>query len=479
MKQFFSRLLRQVHQQSPFETVWLLAPVAVWFSYRPLIKLGRNTTTNFEVSVTLIYLCILAICGLPLVWKGRRKLLKQKAVWLVGSFVGLSCSSLLWTSDLTRGVLTAGIMGLLFIIFLASVAKADHLKQLLPLLGKVFIVTAVIMSLLSFIQLFAGIWLGHQQPLLCPGCTANQFGFVRPNVFTAEPQFFGNLLLAPALILFYRLGYKKWQRAAAFSFFIIVTALFLTLSRGSIFAFGLGVIILVIPQLPPLKTTLSLTGILLASFLVCLGLQGTAAALNPHMDTSFREAITASVNQLSLGVIDIPPKTSSPGSSVTPLVSSLAAITPRKVATTETTANFDGYVAESTNVRLELSRLALQSWKMSPQRMVFGVGIGGSGATLRQEFPSQVNDREIVQNEYVKTLYENGLLGLGLFLLILGLLLLSLRLVGAGWLQALIVAFVVQWNFFSGYPNALHIYFILILLGVVIISKNRKVTGLN
>jgi hypothetical protein len=116
-------------------------------------------------------------------------------------------------------------------------------------------------------------------------------------------------------------------------------------------------------------------------------------------------------------------------------------------------------------VRLKLSGLGLQSWVKSPERVVFGVGLGGSGVVLRQDFPTQVNEREIVQNEYAEVLLENGVIGMSLFIAIIAGLFWALR--QTRWLWAILVMFLIQWNFFSGYPNALHIYLVLILLLVV------------
>lgn len=455
---------------SLFEKIWLGAPFAMWFSYRPLLRFGQDASMYFELSIALIYIVILALAGIPVVMHANRSLLQKASVRLVGALVVVSGVSLLWTPNLTRGVLTFGLIGALGIVFLASIARAKQLEILAPLLVKLLLLSAVSMSVLAIVQLVAAIWLNQDLSLLCRGCTPNQFGFARPNVFAIEPQFFGNMLLTPALLLFYRLLRYKPKLVEVLSFLIILTALCLTISRGAIYAFGAGVVILMIFHAKTFDVFFRSISLLAAAFAASLLLQGSVAAANPQLNATFAGAISASINQLSLGIIDVkiadqtapdagkaPQETSYPipADETTGQVPHL----PDEVA-----PNFTGYVEESTNVRLTLSRLALQAWAGNIGRIIFGVGLGGSGVVLQNEFPNQVNEREIVQNEYAEILLENGLIGFGLFGAVIGLLLYSLR--RHKWLWAVVAAFLVQWNFFSGYPNALHIYLTFIFLAI-------------
>jgi hypothetical protein len=64
-----------------------------------------------------------------------------------------------------------------------------------------------------------------------------------------------------------------------------------------------------------------------------------------------------------------------------------------------------------------------------------------------------------------------GMIGFGLFAAILAGLIYQVR--HHKWLWAIIAAYLVQWNFFSGYPNALHIYLIFILVFVVYATERR------
>lgn len=435
------------HSKTLFEKLWLGAPIAVWFSFQPLIRLGENSSMYFELSIALLYVALLALTGIPLLWKYRQEIIRSKAVWLVAAFILFAILSLTWTPNLTRGILTVGVAGLLLMIFMASWAIRDRIRKILPLLTRIFFISAVVVAGIAVIQLFAGVWLSPDVTLLCAGCVAEQFGFARPDVFTIEPQFLGNMLLAPALLGVWLGLTGKLDRWITPGLILIVTALFLTLSRGAIFAFIIGVLVLAVVYFRKIGLLLQMAGLVIAGFALCLLLQGTAAALNSRVEESFAGAVTKSINQLSLGVIDIPvDEPEEPPAAAQP--------------------NFDGYVEESTNVRVSLTNLAVSVWSSSPQNVLFGVGIGGAGVALNEAYPDEFGPREIVQNEYISVLLELGVIGLLLFAAILLSLVHRLGKQGVWVTVAIIAAFMVQWNFFSGYPNLLHVYLMLIL-GVV------------
>ncbi|MCL1876668.1 O-antigen ligase family protein [Candidatus Saccharibacteria bacterium] len=445
---------------NPWQKVLLFAPIAIWFSYHPHIDFGHDDSMNFKLSITIIYALILALIGLPQIWRERRKLIKDRAVWLVTAFVAWNGMSLIWTANLTRGILTCGIIGILFLIFLSMIAEREKLKKVLPMLVKILIAATVAMCVFGWAQMFAGIWLGQGETLLCNGCTAIQFGFVRPNAFAIEPQFFGNLLLAPTLILLWRILKKQGNWRTNLVFVFIAATLILTLSRGAIFAFGIGVAILSLMQIICIKEwkkvffELFLT---IFAIFVALVTQGFTAAINPNFDETFGGAIAKSLNQLSMGVIKLhEDKTDDPNP---PANQTTDQNEPPKTETNKkSTPHFDGYVEESTETRLELSRLALAAWGSNFQHMFFGVGIGASGVEMAQ-FSGSRGAREIVQNEFIEVLLELGIIGATIFaILIIGF---FRQTRSKKYLWAIIAAFLIQWNFFSGYPSALHIYLIL------------------
>lgn len=434
------------------ETLWLIGPIVAWCSYQPLFKLGQDGTSYYELSLPLIYLVVVALVGVPSVWRHRSVLLRQKSVWLTGAFVGYSVLSLWWTPTPVRGVLTVGIIGALWLAFLAGLAETKRLRACAPMIAKVAIVSAVVVSLLAFVQAWAGIWLSRAETLLCAGCVAEQFGFVRPNVFAIEPQFLGSLLLAPLLLLVW-LKLTARHAYANVALFIIAAALFLTLSRGAIYAFLAAVLLLFVMYRTRPRAIATTCLLLLASFGTVLVFQGAAAALHPKLETTFAGAVSASISQLSLGVIDI-----SAGETKEPPLS--------PPETEQPVPRRDGYVEESTDIRVDRSRLALEAWAAHPLRMIFGAGAGGSGVAMHQMYPGQIGAREITQNQYVEIVLEYGLVGLALWLGVLAGLCYGLR--HRAWAWVIVLAYGLQWAFFSGYPNALHIYLTLVLLFIVL-----------
>ncbi len=449
-----------------FDKLLLLAPIAVWFSYYPRLDFGSGDTMYFKITVPLVYALMLSLVGLPRIWRGRSELVRQPAVWLVIVFVVWQGISLFWTPNVLRGLLTFGISGMLALVFIACLASVARVKTLLPVLAKLYIVTAVIMGCLAILQVILGVWLSRQDALLCAGCVADQFGFVRPNVFAIEPQFFGSMLLAPMLILIHVLMKKGRDLRVLSALGFLTVVLVLTLSRGALFAFLAGVVVLmVVHHRQPKRIMMSVATIMVGG-VVALALQGTAAVMNGKYDQTFGEAVAKSLNQLSLGLIDV----RQAGSADVPESIYDAVDHPHSAQKQDSEKPaYDGYVAESTDVRVNLSRLALGAWQETPLRMVIGVGLGGAGVAMA-EFAGHTNYREIVQNEYAEVLLERGTIGLVLFVALLGGIIYITR--KQKWVWGIAVAFMVQWMFFSGYPSALHIYLVLILL--VIYCRDQR-----
>ena len=452
LKEFIPEKLRL------FDVLWLGVPVAIWFAYQPLIRLGQDGTMYYELSVTMLYAALLALVSLPSIWRHRHELVKLRGAWVVEVFVVISLLGLMWTMNLTRGILTAGVTGMLYGIFLGAMAERVRLKQLLPSIVRVYLYSALVMCGLAIVQFFAGLWLDAQTTLLCAGCVAEQFGFVRPNVFLIEPQFLGSALLPAVLLLTYRgvTGQKDWR--VFVGLFVVVTVLVLTLSRGALAAGAVGVVLLVALYAKNVQRWMAVVGIFTASLVGALVLQGTAAVMNPAIDETFGGAVTKSIHQLTMGIVDIRSTRAEP-EQTDPVV-------PQET----NQPHFDGYVEESTNIRLALSELALSTWSRDMPTRLFGVGTGGAGIAMHQMYPERIGSREIVQNEYIETLLEGGIVKLGLSMALLVSLAVITR--KQPWYWAVLAACMVQWLFFSGYPNALHAYLALIVMAALHLSSS-------
>jgi hypothetical protein len=432
-----------------FYYLLLLAPLALLFSYRPLINFGVHSAMHIELSIAMLYLLALALVGLPQVYRARHTLAADKAVWLASIFVIIDGLSLLWTPNLLRGVLTFGVLGLLYLTFLAILAS-QNLVKLLPALSRLTIAAGVLVSLIAWLQLILETSnLPPSLTLLCDGCRAGIFGFARPDGFAIEPQFLGSLLIAPIVLTFRRFMNRKIQIGTSLVLVFLTSTMILTLSRGAIYALAAGMLVIVAANWRRLKRLALGVGLMLAAVMLAFGAQGLAAQLNPRINSRPDDTIAKSIHHLTLGLVDWRAKQPEP------------AAAPSRTTT-------DGYIEESTTIRTDLTTLALDTWWQSSSVVVAGVGLGGAGQSM-QAYKHQTSASEIVQNQYVETLLELGLVGLMVFAIILGLVL--LRLQHYHYLQAILVAFLAQWWFFSGYPNALHVYLIIIIGGWLALHK--------
>ena len=452
--------LKAFWRLSLLERLWLMAPIMIWFSYLPRISLAEDGTMNYELSLTLIYVVILAIVGLPRVWHHRSELRQSRLVWPASAFVGWSGLCVIWSDNRTRGLLTFAVYVVLYLLFLALVAERRLLCRLLPKLVRVAIWATASACLLAIAQMVLGTFvITNRHSLgLCAGCVAGQFGFIRPNLLAIEPQFLGSLLLAPLLYITYLILQGKHSYAKQpLLLVLMLTTLWLTLSRGAIYAYLASLVVMIL-LVRKWRRQLVVVGLIALSLVVCLVCQGALASANPRIDSSFTQAVSTSLNHLSMGIIRLPYQRKSPTSP--PLISQEHDKQPA----------YHGYVVESTNVRLSLTKTALAAWRSNQLgQKFFGTGLGSAGIVLARQTGSRYQ-KEIVQNEFVEVLLERGLIGL---VLLGGLVALYGRLCSQGrdyLALVILVAYLAQWCFFSGLPNALHIYLVLALLSAKLLD---------
>lgn len=434
-------------------------PTALFCSYYPIISLGANSSMNFELSLPLIWLVIFTLLSLPEFIIHLCKSIKAKKLWPLTLLLPLYFSlSILWSPNQLRAFLTAGILWCVFVSVISIILQVRKItqKQRSALFWTVLI-TSVVFSLWCWLQCALDVMgLDRSNTLLCAGCTYQKFGFPHPNGLAIEPQFMGNLLIAPTLLAlwcrFRHIPKQKWQRyLLSVIIFVLVATLFLTFSRGAIYAFVIALIILVVWAIKQGWFKLSLIFVPLLALGFTVASQGVMSELSPTHE-SFVTGVTKVYHQLSLGKIDLRPAEVAQPTPTTP------ANTPQP--------EFTGYVTESTDVRVNLTNYALKLWSSQPQILLFGVGLGGAGTTLHQNYPEQITSpKEIVQNQYASTLLETGVVGALLTLLTLVILIVYL------WssqrrplIFSILVAYLATLFFFSGLPNALQIYLWLPLL---------------
>lgn len=477
-----------------YKYLFLAFPAVLYFSYFPLIHFGANDSMNFELSLPLILLVIFDIVAIILIFKEKKLeyLVKYKLWLLYPVFVTVS---IVWSLNSVRGILTSGILWALYIAgFSIVVFRKTFLKNTFGTLKKVIYASAGVAVLWCVVQCILDLCgIGRDVSLLCVGCTKEMFGFPHPNGFAIEPQFMGNLLIAPALIAassfvnriassnsqlkrsrgdsFYnrsvgahtklqfrdslrdRCKNHSGSRLQSYDLLLAILfafGIFLTFSRGAIYAFVVGLVLLIGYRIVRDKNARSLVllPIMIFSFLLALNTQGMMAA-GSGLGETYNSGVAKVLNQLSLGVIDLRTKNDEP-------------------KTEETNEPvFDGYVAESTETRVRLTSAAVDVWKKNINTLIVGVGVGGAGQALYNNGYSPA-PKEIVQNEYASVLLETGVVGFALFIFTLGMAFyVVFKKTDAKFVIVIMAAYGVTIFFFSGFPNALHIYLLPLMLAAI------------
>ena len=454
------------------EKVLFFVPFAMWFSYYPNFHFGKSAGANLEFSIALIYIVVLALAGIKTIYQNRKKLIKNNAVLLTGFFVFWNFLTILNTQNLLRTVLVSGVWLVLWLDFLVILSISKN-KILFQKITKNFIFSSLVMACLSIIQVIYGAWTDWG---LCAGCKAQGFGFVRPSVFAIEPQFFGSMLLAPIVLLTHKIFSKKASKFEKITLWILLFSLYLTLSRGAIFAAFFAILILIFvnqsfSKRKILSNTIISMSFVFSSFLSGMIFHAIFTELNPRISDGFYDSISKSVNQMSLGKIKLPKIEKAVNSKNKEFeienynLQGLAVEKPKK-------AMFDGYVEKSTNERTKMSDLAIETWLSNPFVMTFGVGSGSAGTAIFKTTHQISNSSEIVQNEFLSILLELGFFGFIVWTLIIFGLIRKTK--NDKYIWAIILTFLIQWFFFSGLPNALHIYLILATIFAIIEKAYEK-----
>lgn len=497
---------------------WIL-PIILFFSYYPVIPLFSTESSNYEFSLPLVWLLLMGVLSLPILIIDLCGLITKKTqltqstmqIPLILSIVPLNFSlTLLWSSNKFRGLMTAGIIWCLYLSLL-TFYKNIILKKTPLSLENPFLLGATLSASFCWLQAILNtINIPGDKIFLCLGCTNLSFGFPHPNGFAIEPQFMGNLLLAPAIFLVFRVIHPKNDqtrqakiRYPALAGYIIST-LFLIFSRGATYSFFLAIAVIFLYELFYAKNRLliatKLISLVIFPLIFVTLVQGLMSEFGPTSDT-FMGGVSRSLSQMTLGRIKIllpeaknPSATSNESSSLAPNDNvSTNSNTNSSANSTSTTPLFDGYIAESTDIRVKLSKMGLRLALSHPRQFLFGSGLGSSGIALYRAFPELGSTKEITQNQYVAILVETGFIGI-LIIFCSGACVIYLcyscqksikqsskqsskqsikksnftslisNIAPAKlYFASLILAYAASVCFFSGLPNALHIYLVPIL----------------
>lgn len=469
-------------------------PAALFCSYYPLIHISESASTNYELSLSLIWLLLFSILSLKDAVYYIYNILKQlkanrsykNALPLLAFLFPLYLSlTTLWSVNPLRAILTAGVLWCLYISAIGSIKLAQAKVLSKSNFLKIFLLTTCVFCGFCWLQSLLDIFgVDRSVTLLCSGCTSYSFGFPHPSGFAIEPQFMGNLLLAPALLSLY-LWVKSKSKKTIFdsktllviSFFILST-LFLTFSRGAIYSFALAFIFILLVNIIKQNNRLWLKAIPLValSFIFTLLMQGLFSAAS-YTNSGFLDGIDNAISQLSLGRIELQlsSKTETPTSATTEPATEDAPVVSPATDLPETPV-FDGYVEESTNARMNFNRIALELAPKSAKTLLFGYGLGSAGEVMYREGKT-TTPFEIVQNEYLSLLLETGLIGLLLAILAFVVLVICLKKLNRPeryLLEAIVISFLISLLFFSGLPNAVHIYLFPVFFAITLPPNRHR-----
>ena len=513
---------------------WVL-PIVLFFSYYPVIPLFSTESSNYEFSLPLLWLLLMGILSLPIFLADLCNLITKETqiakssvqISLILSRIPLYFSlTLFWSSNKFRGLMTAGIIWCLYLSLL-TFYKNIILKKTPLSLEKPFLLGATLASGFCWLQAILNtLNIPGDRILLCLGCTNLSFGFPHPNGFAIEPQFMGNLLLAPAIFLVFRVIHPKSHQTRKTKILyltlagFIISTLFLIFSRGATYSFFLAIAVIFLYEIFHTKKKLlaasKIISLILFPLVFVTLIQGLMSEFGPTSDT-FLGGVSRSISQMTLGRIKIPLPESkkSPVDQSEPInilphnnSSSFSVSDTTNVNTTTQAPLFDGYITESTDIRVKLSQMGLHLAFSHPGQFFFGSGLGSSGVALYQTFPELGSTKEITQNEYVTILVETGFIGI-LIIFCSGICVFYLcyshkKPIKLSFKQSskqsmkksnfasmisninpaklyfasLILAYAASVCFFSGLPNALHIYLVPVLYPALFAKNSYKVQHL-
>ena len=459
-------------------------PAILFLSNFPLLQFGENSSMHFKLNLPLLWLGLFSLISVKTAVSYFKAHLKTP---LLGFPIVLMISCLTSINPI-RALFTFLVVSCLIISIIAlseffHQMPAPKKPQFLNQLKRIFLTSSAIISLFCVLQLLTdALGLSNTITRICSNCTTQIFGFPHANGLAIEPQFMGSLLIAP---LFFALNSllenknKKSQIKLTLVVILIFMALLLTLSRGAIFSVVIALFFLLV-FLKSLKKTLKIAGLTTISVILALVFQGSLAMVGPT-STSFGQAVSTAVNQLTLGKIALvdnqaqsKPENSSESIKNPTEISAESTENPTENPTKDPTPRFTGYVAESTDRRLELATFALKITAAHPTNTLFGTGLGSAGTEMYVHFPKQQgHEKEIVQNQYLETILEIGIIGLILLILSLVTFIKLSNFNFEPYTVATLLAFAISLCFSSGYPNALHIYLLPVICYNLMYEKNR------
>ena len=389
----------------------------------------------FTLKIDQIFAGMTIVAWILKLFFDRKKIQPYSIGWTILFFILVSFISVLYAVDFNRA-LTVFIFTIFMIIVSLVTDNLVTTKEKMQTVIKVFFYTAFFVCLFGLYQ-FAGDIIGL--PITITGLkdiySKAVLGFPRIQAFAMEPLFLANYLFIPlglavSLYLFRENKFLSNTKLLILIILILIT-LVLGISRGAYIALGVFVLFFIIFLARKVITVKNVVMLLISVSIIFGASYAFLKISNPNALDKF--------------------------------------ISHAKIE--------DFYIGESVQKRLADYQKAVDFWQTSP---TIGIGPGNYGPKYKN-YPShdEVAGWEVVNNQYLETLAETGILGL-IFLTVTFLIIFwrtvkayfytkdnFLRAVLIG-LIAAFIAILVQYNFFS----TLYIMHIWILIGLIIAAQN-------
>ncbi|TSC93022.1 MAG: O-antigen polymerase, partial [Candidatus Berkelbacteria bacterium Licking1014_85] len=201
---------------------------------------------------------------------------------------------------------------------------------------------------------------------LMEGYSKLTFGFPRVQAFSREPLFLGNYLFLPLAIFIAEIFSTKRDAKSFVGFAMTILIIILTISRGAII--GLGVFFILLAIFYPRKIFKPKNLSILVTLLLCagIGLIGTLKFIGPEKANKFIAHIQIK----------------------------------------------DFTYSESVQGRLSAYKQAIDAWKTSP---IIGIGLMNFGPYSADYNLDSPWSKNVVNNQYLEILAEEGLVGIFIF----------------------------------------------------------------
>jgi len=452
-------------ERASYLAVVLLLPALI-FGYYPLLTFGKISGFNIDLSFLYLICSLVLLVSTPYLSRSYKMLLPSISLRVLFGFMAVSTLSIAWSENVVRGIATAGFGWMLFLIVCVVALHTKQVSKHWPQVRSLLLVSLLVVVLAASWQILGdALGVSSAYTLLSKPYDGSLFGIARPVGFSLEPQFLGSLLIAPFSWVAWQLLNKKESRALHIMLLTVLTTLLvLTISRGALLAATISLLILFVSSTALWKSKTGVISIVALGVLAAFVVTFSTASLRQSDSISGYQSVRGVAQQLSFGIVNLPPEASEAPVEAQPT---------RSEPTPQLRPS--AYVASSTTGRLSTYQKAIDTWLQNPFTFFFGTGLGAFGANVNAE-----NQSAVVNNYYLETLSETGIVGFSLFISFIGVVCIGAYRSRQWLLLAVLVGYIVQLNFFSGNANSIHIWVLLgIVIGTVLHARQQSSTSVK